>query len=63
MSEDFGKWLEKNKFRRENGIWMWEKYPSTGNYVSVRVLGEKIAGMSRAEMAMMRTYFRKQVVK
>lgn len=67
MNEDFDKWLNKqNKIQLKNA-----RLVVTGNetnifvkkieIVSVRALAEKIAYMSRAEMTIMRTYFRKQV--
>ncbi|HUV72222.1 MAG TPA: hypothetical protein VMW25_04380 [Clostridia bacterium] len=53
MSVDFGKWLER-KFC-ESGLKFFYDFD-----INVKELGDLVADMSRAEMAVMRTYFRKQ---
>ena len=64
--EDFEKWVKENKFpvadvldkRRKIKLAVQPNFPDA---IALRVLAEKVAYMSRAEMASMRTYFRKQV--
>lgn len=52
----FEKWLRENET-----AWFFSKKDGWVGGIEVRALAKKIAYMSRAEMATMRTYFRKQV--